>query len=167
MCFCKALASGLRLGYLSAHADLVRRVELDTQATCLHTSGLSQMATYKLLRYWQSDGLRQHLRQTCRFYARRRDVMEALLKKHVSEHCAWEQPQGGMFAWLQVRGVEDTGELIMKRARDAKVLLLPGKVFFVDDRADKCDFVRAAFSIATEQEMEEGVKRFANILDAM
>ena len=42
-----------------------------------------------------------------------------------------------------------------------------GKVFYGDDciQSKQCPYVRAAFSIATENEMDQGIKRFANILD--
>lgn len=139
----------------------------------LHSSGLSQMATYKLLSHWDGeDGgdtapvFQKHLSNVCRFYFARKKVFGSILEKYLKGKCEWEEPSGGMFYWMKVLGVEDTESLIKHKAKDAKVLLLPGKVFYADERAEKCTFVRAAFSVATEDEMDEGIKRFANILDA-
>merc|ERR1712087_146971 len=37
--FSKILSSGLRMGYLTGPQSVIRSVELNQQATCLHTSG--------------------------------------------------------------------------------------------------------------------------------
>ena len=42
------------------------------------------------------------------------------------------------------------------------MLLLPGQVFNLDQKPS--NYVRAAYSLATEEQIEEGIKRFAELL---
>ena len=164
----KILSSGIRFGYLTAHSSIIRNIELNLQSTCLHSSALSQMAVYKLLKYWDVDVFKLHLNNVCKFYYNRSIEFEKILKKYFvdnnNEYISWNQPSGGMFYWLNIKNVIDTELLIKEKAKNAKVLLLPGKVFYVDNRANNCSFVRAAFSIATQQEMDQGIKRFSDIV---
>ena len=51
--FSKVLSSGLRLGFATGPTVLIEKLCMDTQATCLHPSGLSQAVALKLLQHWQ------------------------------------------------------------------------------------------------------------------
>ena len=68
-----------------------------------------------------------------------------------------------MFVWFDLNGVQDTQELIQKRAIDANVILLPGQAFSPSNSPSSC--VRAAFSTATEEEMDLALSRFAGLLE--
>jgi kynurenine/2-aminoadipate aminotransferase len=52
--------------------------------------------------------------------------------KHLSDICQWTIPEGGMFMWIKANDVNDTWDMIMKRALDKNVMLVPGKAFMVD-----------------------------------
>ena len=144
-------------------------VQLSMQSTSLHSSGLSQMVIFKLLDYYGVDGFSAHMRNVSAYYRQQRDLMQAHLARHLKGLCEWDVPISGMFFWLRMRdelGIRDTGELITSKAAKAKVLMLPGKVFYPlsDPRSQQCPFVRASFSKATEQEMEVGLGRFAKLV---
>ena len=52
-------------------------------------------------------------------------------KTHLCDVADWNPHiTAGMFAWLRLRGVTDSFELISKRAVEQKVLLVPGNAFF-------------------------------------
>jgi len=54
-------------------------------------------------------------------------------------------------------------ELITERAREAKVLLVPGKSFFPGG-APPSPYVRAAYSLPTPEAMDEALRRLASLL---
>lgn len=58
----------------------------------------------------------------------------------------------------------DSEEVIQKRALEAGVLALPGKFFFADGRATP--YVRASFSLLDEADVEEGLRRLAEVVRA-
>jgi kynurenine/2-aminoadipate aminotransferase len=72
------------------------------------------------------------------------------------------RPQSGMFLWLKLLKVADSKKLIHERAINQKVLLLPGVEFLLD--TETSSFVRASYSTATPEDMEEAVKRLAVLL---
>lgn len=58
----------------------------------------------------------------------------------------------------------DSEEVIRQRAVEAGVLALPGKCFFANGRATP--YVRASFSLLTEEEVDEGLRRLAEVIRA-
>ena len=65
----------------------------------------------------------------------------------------WNVPCGGMFLWIKVLGEKDTHPMIMKRALKKDVILLPGREFMTDP-TQPCPYVRAAFSLATPENID-------------
>ena len=73
----------------------------------------------------------------------------------------WEAPSAGMFVWMNLP-VEDADIFIKEKARKAKVLLVPGQSFDPHDRPSP--WARAAYSTATLEEMDEALRRLAELL---
>ena len=46
--------------------------------------------------------------------------------RHLTGLAEWTTPTAGMFAWIKLNGVEDSEQLIMQKAIDEKVLMVPG-----------------------------------------
>ncbi len=71
----------------------------------------------------------------------------------------------GMFIWFDLKksGITDTNNLIKEKAVSAKVLMVPGAAFSTETNAPS-SFVRASYSTATLEEMEEAMKRFGELL---
>jgi len=62
-----------------------------------------------------------------------------------------------------VEDVPDTWHMIMERAMNKKVMLLPGKAF--SSRKDQpCSYLRASFSLAPEDKIDEGFARLAQLI---
>ena len=45
--------------------------------------------------------------------------------RHLTGLAEWTTPTAGMFAWIKLNGVEDSEQLIMQKAIDEKVLMVP------------------------------------------
>jgi len=71
-------------------------------------------------------------------------------------------PSSGMFVWLRLHGVYDSHALIAEHAVAAKVLFVPGSSFMPCGSASP--YVRAAFSIASPEEIDEALLRLATLL---
>ena len=176
--FSKVMSSGMRIGYVSGPSKLVNQIILHCQATHLHTSGVSQILLSKLFEYWGAEQLKRHCLNVAYTYYKQRDLMETALNKYLRDDqmkskVEWNIPVAGMFYWLQLKNcydsenaemkIEDTQALIKEKAMKHKVLMLPGKPFYLDSDAMSTN-VRVGFSVATQQQMLEGIKRFRNLL---
>ena len=82
--------------------------------------------------------------------------------KHLSGLCKWSIPQGGMFLWMSVPGIEDTFQLIYEKAAAKNVMLMPGK-FFVPGGKNS-SFMRASFSVSDVDQFETAFERLAEVI---
>lgn len=81
----------------------------------------------------------------------------------------WNIPEAGMFFWIKLRlptssqaPEGDSESVIREKALAAGVLALPGKSFFLVNRATP--YVRCAFSLLDEADVNEGLRRLAEVV---
>eukprot|EP01122_Echinamoeba_exundans_P016800 TRINITY_DN8636_c0_g1_i1.p1 TRINITY_DN8636_c0_g1~~TRINITY_DN8636_c0_g1_i1.p1 ORF type:complete len:460 (+),score=105.71 TRINITY_DN8636_c0_g1_i1:76-1380(+) len=160
--FSKVASSGIRVGLVTGPAPIVTKIQLVQQATTLHTAGVPQAMLVALLQKWGWAGWDAHIAKVQEFYSQRRDVFLGFAEKHLTGLAEWWVPSAGMFVWFKFLGVEDSSELIQQRALHAKVLMIPGKSCSADGKPSP--YARAAFSVASDADMEEALKRLAQML---
>jgi len=154
----------MRLGWMTGPSFLTERLQLHQQSSSLHTSNLSQVVTLQLLEEWGREGWATHVARVSNFYREKRDTFVALARKHLTGLAEWNEPDAGMFVWFRILNpsVKDSEDLIKRKAVEKKVLFVPGKAFAPDNRPSQ--YVRASFSSASPEQMDEALKRFAELL---
>ncbi|KAJ3155817.1 hypothetical protein HDU89_005375 [Geranomyces variabilis] len=158
----KIFSAGMRIGWVTGPAPLISRIALHAQTTLLHPSGVSQMLAFALLDKWGKDGFLEHTKRVAGFYEKKRDAFLKAADKRLKGVAEWVVPDAGMFVWLKLLGISDSSDLIRNKARDKKVLLVPGFEFFPNPR--NTPYVRASFSTANEEDMDEALKRLAELV---
>jgi len=158
----KVLSAGIRIGWMTGPPALLEVIEMHTEISNLQTSTLTQAIVYKLLDQWGIDGFLRHTEKVAAFYRRKRDVFESAMQRHLSGVAQWSPPQAGMFYWFKIS--EDSEEFVKTRAFEEGVLALPGKAF-IPEKGVKTGYVRAAFSIPTDAEVDESLRRFRRAYD--
>nr|XP_057922621.1 kynurenine/alpha-aminoadipate aminotransferase, mitochondrial [Doryrhamphus excisus]XP_057922622.1 kynurenine/alpha-aminoadipate aminotransferase, mitochondrial [Doryrhamphus excisus] len=161
--FSKILSSGLRIGFVTGPKPLLERVVLHVQASTMHTSTFTQLMVSQLLHDWGQDGFLRHIDGVIDFYGKQRDAMISSAHKWLSGIAEWHTPTAGMFLWIKLKEIQDTRQLIMEKALEKEVLLVPGSVFMIDS-SKPCPYVRAAFSLSTPQQIDEAFRRLANLI---
>jgi len=161
--FSKILSSGMRLGFVSGPQPLVYRIVLHTMAANIHASGLSQVLTSQLFDQWGLEGFEKHAQGVVDFYRQRKEVTMAAAEKWLTGLADWSEPEAGMFLWIKLRGISDTKKLIEEKAKAKEVLLAPGSIFNVDPAATS-NHVRAAFSLASPEQIDQGFQRLASLI---
>ncbi|XP_063970624.1 kynurenine/alpha-aminoadipate aminotransferase, mitochondrial-like isoform X1 [Lytechinus pictus] len=161
--FAKIISAGLRVGVCTGPQAIVTRIIMHMQASVLHTSVLTQLTLYKLLNHWGIDGLLSHVGKVAAFYKQRRDILLAAMDKHLKGLAKWNVPTGGMFVWMELIGINDSYDLISKKAMEKEVLFVPGIAFY-PDKTKPSPFIRACFSVCSDDNMEEGIRRLAELL---
>ncbi|KAL6118447.1 aadat [Pungitius sinensis] len=161
--FSKILSSGLRIGFVTGPKPLVDRVVLHIQASTMHTSTFTQLMVSQLLHSWGQEGFLQHIDGVIEFYRKQRDAMLRSADKWLRDVAEWHTPSAGMFLWIKLKGVADTQQLIMQKALEKEVLLVPGGVFMINS-SDPCPYVRAAFSLSTPEQIDEAFRRLSSLI---
>ncbi|CAL8325879.1 unnamed protein product [Lota lota] len=161
--FSKILSSGLRIGFVTGPKPLVKRVDLHIQASTMHTSTFTQLMVSELLHSWGQEGFLKHVDGVVEFYSKQRDAMLASADKWLKDLAEWHAPAAGMFLWIKLKGIADTQQLIMEKALEKEVLLVPGGVFMIDS-SKPCPYVRAAFSISTPEQIDEAFRRLSVLI---
>ncbi|WP_236005619.1 aminotransferase-like domain-containing protein [Amycolatopsis pittospori] len=156
--FSKVIAPGMRLGWLRAPRELLRRVAILKQASDLHTSTIDQAAAAE---YLASADLDAHVRRLCETYRVRRDAMLAELPAISPPGTAWTDPDGGMFVWVTLPDGADT-DLLLPEALRHDVAFVPGSAFQVG-KPDR-SALRLSFAAHAPETIAEGLRRLGKSL---
>lgn len=152
--FSKTLAPGLRIGWITAPAEIAYRLVQAKQGSDLHSSTFDQMIVNDIA---QRGILKVHVRRLRRVYKERRDTMLDSLAEFWPEECSWTHPQGGLFLWARAPENINTREF-MPKAIEKKVAFVPGVHFF--PYADGgYNAMRLNFSNAQPEQIVEGIRR--------
>jgi 2-aminoadipate transaminase len=156
--FSKTLAPAFRTAWIAAPASIVTKLEIAKQATDLCSSNFDQRVVYEACR---SGVLARRLPELRAYYQRKRSAMERALRHHLGGRVSWPAPRGGFFLWATLPDRLEAHSLL-PTALAHNVIFVPGRAFFVEDGGE--DVVRLAFSLPTEEEIEEGVRRLASAI---
>lgn len=165
----KVLAPGIRLGFITASAQLIERFIRCIEVTSQAPSGFSQNIAYQLLsQHWGHEGFLQWLIYIRSEYTKRRDVCCRAIDKYLPKRLIeYTVPSAGMFFWIHVTGNieginngKELGEKFFQKCLENKVLVVPGDVFKADinDRNDQV-FFRGTFAAVPLDKLEIGIKR--------
>lgn len=159
--FAKAVAPGLRLGFLTADAATIERFRgsglLDSGGGINHFSANTVAAFCEAGRF-EEQGVR--LRAA---YRARRDALSAALTASLPEGCRWEIPAGGFFIWLRLPAGYDANELL-PRAIAGGIGFAPGPRFHLGGGG--ANFARLAFGLYPEEQLTEAARRLGIVLHA-
>jgi 2-aminoadipate transaminase len=158
--FSKVLAPGLRLGWIVAPAEVIRKLVLAKQGADLHTATFNQMIAYEIAR---EGFMEEHIVLIRKTYRERRDVMLAALEEYFPDNARWTRPQGGMFLWVTLPEGIDAAELLSD-ALEYRIAFVPGAVFH--PCGGGANTIRLSFSNATPERIEEGIRQLGKLLHA-
>lgn len=158
--FSKTLAPGFRLGWLVADKNVVNKLTVLKQSADLHTDNLAQFA---VAQFFADNDVNAHVKEISALYGKRKDLMLEGIKKYFPEGVKYTDPEGGMFLWVEVPGVDDTVELF-KECLEHDVAFVPGDPFFAGEVQPGA--FRLNYSNMKEDQIEVGLKRLGAALTA-
>lgn len=158
--FSKTLAPGFRLGWLVADKNVVNKLTVLKQSADLHTDNLAQFA---VAQFFADNDVDAHVKEISALYGKRKDLMLEGIKKYFPEGVKYTDPEGGMFLWVEVPGVDDTVELF-KECLEHDVAFVPGDPFFAGEVQPGA--FRLNYSNMKEDQIEVGLKRLGAALTA-
>ena len=156
--FSKLLAPGLRLAWVIAPPEVIRKLVMTKQAADLHTASFNQYVAYEVAK---GGFLDEHVKTIRATYKERRDVMFEMMEEMFPPEVTWSRPQGGMFLWGVLPEEMDAAE-VLKRAIEKKVAFVPGEAFH--PRGGGKNTMRINFSYSSPDTIREGVARLGMTL---
>jgi 2-aminoadipate transaminase len=156
--FSKILAPGLRLGWLQAHPEKIRR--LNKYGLLASGGGMNPFTSAIVRNLLESGDLEKNIAHLKAVYSSRLAVMDASLRRHLPQ-LTYAVPQGGYFFWVHLPDSMDALQL-QDKAGAFKVGFRPGARF--SSQGGLRDYLRLCFAFYESEEIEEGIKRLAQCL---
>ena len=160
--FSKILAAGLRLGWLIAPPEAIKR--LVSSGLKGNEGGANPFASHVVSTFCQMRLLEPHIACLVARYRERRDALLAALEAHVPEGVTWNRPAGGFFVWLTLPRWLSAFRLL-DAARERGVIFAPGPAFFARGGGER--HVRLPFSFLPEEALERGVAILAEVVRSL
>ncbi|KIZ41929.1 aspartate aminotransferase [Rhodopseudomonas palustris] len=154
----KALAPGLRLGYVVAPAPVIRELRALRRLMLRHPPLNNQRVAALFI------GLghyRSHLQQVGRVLLERARILDRLLPLHLPD-CTWSRGAGSTNYWITCPPDIDATALA-QAALEEGVVIEPGDVFSMDENASRHCF-RLGFSSIRTDRIEVGIERLGQVL---
>lgn len=157
--FSKLIAPGLRIGWIAAERGIVARlIQFKSDGG---TSPLIQRIVYDFCR---SPAFAEHAEIVQDTYRARRDRMVAAVRRELPD-AKLDVPEGGYYVWLTFPPHVD-GDAFARRAAEVGVNIIPGSQFYAGaGPATRNNHVRLSYSFAAPDEIDEGVRRLAEVYE--
>ena len=156
--FSKTLAPGFRVAWIAAPEPVIEKLDTFKQTQDLMTPALDQHVICEAYRRGVLEGRLPALRK---FYQDKRTVMQTELRAQLGGLVSWPEPKGGFFLWVTLPP-QLSGEAMLPRAIEQKVIYVAGSAFFVDGSGDNT--IRLSFSLPSPARIAEGVGRLARVV---
>jgi GntR family transcriptional regulator/MocR family aminotransferase len=155
--FSKVLFNGLRLGYIVAHPEIIRRLvnirwQLDGGTSLVLQRWVAQML--------ESGVLERHIRRMRLQYRKKRDLIAYHLNQLFPEWC-WKLPNGGMQFWIELPP-HRLAETVICRAAQRGVGLWSGAEYYEQMSEEALRHLILGFGAVTQAEIDRAFARLGN-----
>ncbi len=155
--FSKILAPGLRLGWVQAHENVIRRL---SSCGMLDSGGGMNPFTSAVVRYLiEAGSLGEHVAALQGEFKSRLTVMDEALRRYIPD-AEYTRPGGGFFFWVRLPDMDTA--VLRSKVKEFDVDYRPGALFSSENGMK--DYVRLSFAVYGAQEIDEGVKRLSDCL---
>lgn len=149
----KILSAGMRIGYVTAPAEVISKMVVAKQSEDVHTNIFFQMLCYK---YMSECDLDAHIESIRALYRHKSSLMLSCLAKELPPEITFTKPQGGLFIWCTLpRGMDSAA--FAKGLTAHKLAVVPGATFLADETGSSSSF-RLNYSTPSDEDIVRGVK---------
>jgi 2-aminoadipate transaminase len=150
----------MRIGWMYAPNEILKQFNIAKQAADLHTNFFCQKILH---RYLMTHDLDAHIRNVVSVY-RRNCLLMCDLLDDLLRGLNHTLPEGGMFLMATLPAGISSHRLFDEGIKK-KVAVLPGLPFYVDGGGTET--IRMNFYAASEEQIGEGMRRFARAVDSL
>lgn len=158
--FSKIITPGMRLGYVIAHSEIIKKLETAKQASDLHSNIFAQ---YLISDYLYNNDLDKHIDKIKKLYKEQASAMIGAMEKYFPKNIKFTYPKGGMFTWVTLEEGKSSTKLF-NIALEKNVAFVPGNPFYINQDVD-VNTLRLNYTNADSSTIEEGIKRLAQAME--
>ncbi|AOY94342.1 GntR family transcriptional regulator [Cupriavidus sp. USMAA2-4] len=159
--FTKSMFPGLRIGYMVLPPQLVAPMTVARTLQDGHSAAIPQLT---LARFMEGGHFGAHVRTMRGVYAERRDVLERLVRRHLSDFVEPRVPSGGMqMPCVLLRDIPERKAI--DAARRAGIDLLGLTALHASSRSESGFLM--GFAAYAPKELEVAVRKLADVLRAL
>ena len=158
--FSKIITPGMRLGYVIAHSEIIKKLETAKQASDLHSNIFAQ---YLISDYLYNNDLDKHIDKIKKLYKEQASAMIDAMEKYFPKNIKFTYPKGGMFTWVTLEEGKSSTKLF-NIALEKNVAFVPGNPFYINQDVD-VNTLRLNYTNADSSTIEEGIKRLAQAME--
>lgn len=156
--FSKILAPGLRLAWVVAPQEVIRKLVQAKQGADLHTATFNQMVAYEVSKGGFLDKQILKIRQV---YGERREIMLDAMEEYFPPNVKWTRPKGGLFLWVTLPEQLSSMNLL-PGAIKRNVAFVPGASFYALGGVENT--MRINFSNATPENICLGIEQLSEAI---
>lgn len=158
--FSKTLAPGLRLGWIVASAEMVKRFV--NCGTSQMGGGANPFAAQIVAEYCQQGDWDAHIQGLQKLYCLRRDTLLDALQTYMPSSVKWTEPTGGFFVWVTLPQ-NKPGKVVKKQAAERGILVAAGEGYFINPQDGEHN-LRLTYSFASLDDIKNAVQILAEII---
>lgn len=151
---------GIKIGYVVGPADFIDMLgyAISTDETLIGNVG-----QFFLNEYMENGDFDQHIDVLCDYFQKKKNLLCSQLDTIRRKGITYYNPDGGLVVWCTLdRGINE--RQLVKTAKDKGVLVMPGWIFFRNEKQED-GHLRLCFSKISDEEIIEGVKLLGEALD--
>lgn len=156
--FSKVFSPGIRLAWMAAEENIIRKMAVAKQYIDACSNTLSQ---YLMFEFCKRGYLERQIKSNITFYKTKRDFMLQALEKYFPEQVQWNRPLGGFFIFIKLPQYLDA-EQIFCEAIEENVAFVAGRPFFIDDSGRNT--MRLSYAQSTNDEIESAIRVIGQII---
>lgn len=157
--FSKVLSPGLRVGWVVASPEILKKLVIAKQSSDVCTNVLSQAIANE---YMARKLMDRQIGKIKEIYGRKLKIMLAGMDEFMPEGLTWVEPEGGMFLWVTLPDGLESPRLL-EEALKKKVAFVSGRAFFPNPR-DGFSTLRLNFSYPADDQITEGLRRLGAVI---
>jgi len=153
----KVVAPALRIGYIASNDyTLIKKVGRLRKIIDVQGDSIMEQAVLQLIK----DGtIKRHIKKATNYYKIKRDITEALLKKHLGNKVSYSSPEGGLAYWIVPKKQVDWVLILEKINMKGFSMISPESYSF-----DKIfNGMRLGYASLSDQELEDFISALADL----
>lgn len=151
----KLIAPAMRVGFMAANQEFIRRV---IPMKAVTTNGVTSIIQYALWKMFQENDMYAQIRKIQDAYAKKLFRAEECMERYFPETITYSKPDGGMYIWITLPKDTDVQKFCRESAVNLHIPITPGNEFCVVE-PEKCTSMRFNFVKESMEDISYGIKQ--------